>query len=197
MGAITRRRAAMSSQEVSPRASFALIEPEMKPQSPPAQVDAEWDLVTHGSNAPRDLAEERSEKRDPWFSAEGNDQGLALPHAHSKWLYRCSHLCLASALVACATSKWDFAMVVLGAGITSLNYWRRPDYGWRRYFDIVYIQAGAVNPEGRFQELGPPDANPLPNCNGNLPQLFRGHTEVTLPLTALFLLFWTACTGCF
>ena len=78
MGAITRRRAAMSSQEVSPRASFALIEPEMKPQSPPAQVDAEWDLVTHGSNAPRDLAEERSEKRDPWFSAEGNDQGLAL-----------------------------------------------------------------------------------------------------------------------
>jgi hypothetical protein len=64
----------------------------------------------------------------------------ALPPSHSKWLFGVSWLCFLSSLLCVYHGSWDFLCVPLGVGINSVNYWRKPDYGWRRYVDIVYIQ---------------------------------------------------------
>jgi len=100
--------------------------------------------------------DQRPDARVPegWFSSEGQDHGLALPFRYSTWLFRCAYLCLLSALVAASMGKWDLFLVPLGVGLTSVNYWRRPDYGWRRFIDIAYVQVPAPDEapdtNGRF-----------------------------------------------
>jgi len=64
----------------------------------------------------------------------------ALPPSHSKWLFAVSWLSVATALLSAHCELWDLLIVPLGVSINSLNYWRKPDYGWRRYLDIVFIQ---------------------------------------------------------
>ena len=64
---------------------------------------------------------------------------LALPRSHSKPLFYLSFLSLFSGLFALKRGYWDLALVPLGVGINSLNYWRHPDYSWRRYVDMVWV----------------------------------------------------------
>lgn len=61
---------------------------------------------------------------------------LCLPLVYSKYLYRLS---IFSGFYGFYRRYWDLACVPLGVGLNSLNYWRYPDYSWRRYVDIGYI----------------------------------------------------------
>jgi len=64
----------------------------------------------------------------------------ALPASHSKWLFGVSWLSFVTAFLCAYCGLWDLLIVPLGVGINSVNYWRKPDYGWRRYVDIIFIQ---------------------------------------------------------
>jgi len=93
---------------------------------------------------------------------------VALPGSHSRWLFAVSWLCILASVQCASYQLWDVLCVPLGVGLTSLNYWRKvqgarcytlvnrsrdraraltaslrimqPDYGWRRYVDIVWVQ---------------------------------------------------------
>jgi hypothetical protein len=66
--------------------------------------------------------------------------GLILPPAQYWYLWRLSWLSMVSAAFAFARGYVDLAFVPLGVGITSLLYWSKPDYSWRRYLDMAYVQ---------------------------------------------------------
>ena len=68
-----------------------------------------------------------------------DETGLCLPPAHAKYLFYLSFLSIFSGCFALYRGYWDLACVPLGVGLNSLNYWRNPDYSWRRYIDMVYI----------------------------------------------------------
>jgi hypothetical protein len=35
---------------------------------------------------------------------------------------------------------YGIALCPFGVFLTSINYWHKPDYSWRRYFDMAYVQ---------------------------------------------------------
>ena len=39
---------------------------------------------------------------------------------------------------------WYIVVCPFGVWLTSINYWRKPDYSWRRYVDISYVQCSLV-----------------------------------------------------
>jgi len=55
---------------------------------------------------------------------------LALPSCQSKWLFRVSWLSVCTFVLAMYMHLWDLALVPAGVLVTSLNYWRWPDYSW-------------------------------------------------------------------
>lgn len=59
-------------------------------------------------------------------------------------IWRISFLCLFSAFYAAHRGHYDLAAAVFGVFLTSINYWRRPDYSWRRYLDMVYVKSAMV-----------------------------------------------------
>ena len=88
-------------------------------------------------------AEVRPERRGrSWLACEGDDDiaTVALPPSHSRWLFAVSWMSILVSMQCAYYGLWDVLCVPLGVGLNSLNYWRRPDYGWRRYLDIVYVQ---------------------------------------------------------
>ena len=40
---------------------------------------------------------------------------------------------------------WYIVVCPFGVWLTSINYWRKPDYSWRRYLDIVYVHCAVFN----------------------------------------------------
>jgi len=68
-----------------------------------------------------------------------NETGLSLPPVHAKYLFYLSFLSIFSGCFALYRGYWDLACVPLGVGLNSLNYWRKPDYSWRRYVDMAYV----------------------------------------------------------
>jgi hypothetical protein len=54
-------------------------------------------------------------------------------------IYYVSYLSLISFIYAIIQQHYNMCMVPLGVFITSINYWRKPDYSWRRYIDIFYV----------------------------------------------------------
>jgi hypothetical protein len=69
---------------------------------------------------------------------------LVLPPEHYWFLWSLSWLSLVSALYAVYRGYYDLACVPGGVWITSINYWRYPDYSWRRYVDIAYVHIALV-----------------------------------------------------
>lgn len=65
--------------------------------------------------------------------------GLVLPKTQYRYLWCISWLSLTSAIYAFTRGYNDLAFVPLGVWLTSINYWWKPDYSWRRYFDITYV----------------------------------------------------------
>jgi hypothetical protein len=52
-------------------------------------------------------------------------------------IYRVSWISLASTLYALSNKHYTLWFVPGSIFLTSINYWRKPDYSWRRYLDIV------------------------------------------------------------
>lgn len=68
--------------------------------------------------------------------------GLIIPADQSRFLWYVSWLSLPSGLYAVYRGYYDLAAVPLGVLLTSLNYWRYPDYSWRRNLDMSYVFLG-------------------------------------------------------
>jgi len=55
------------------------------------------------------------------------------------FIYNVSFLSLGSAIYAMYNGYYGMAFFPAGVFLTSINYWRNPDYSWRRYLDIGYV----------------------------------------------------------
>ena len=67
-------------------------------------------------------------------------QDMSVQPEQSKWLWLSSWLNAVSLCGALLVHADDLALLAALVLTTSLNYWRKPDYGWRRYMDIVVVQ---------------------------------------------------------
>lgn len=56
------------------------------------------------------------------------------------FIWRASFLSLFTSIYAFYNGYYDLALCPGGVFITSINYWRKPDYSWRRNIDIVYVK---------------------------------------------------------
>jgi hypothetical protein len=70
--------------------------------------------------------------------------GMILPIDQSRYLWKTSWLSLLSGSYGIYMKHYDLAVIPLGVFITSLNYWRKPIYGWRRNIDITYVTIGLL-----------------------------------------------------
>lgn len=76
---------------------------------------------------------------EPKKDADGKFGGLCLPQYIANYLWFLSWLSLVSGLFAIVMHHYDLCAVPLGVWFTSILYWAKPDYSWRRYFDITYV----------------------------------------------------------
>ena len=98
-----------------------------------------------------------------WFNNEikaddGLYSGLVLPPDQSGFLWNLSWLSLASGVYGITQGHYNLVVVPIGVWITSINYWRSPDYSWRRYMDIYFVHISlsyhlflSLHAEYRFQ----------------------------------------------
>lgn len=63
-----------------------------------------------------------------------------LPYAQYNYLWRISWLALGATAYAMYNNHYEFAPFTFMVFLTSINYWRKPDYSWRRYCDMVAVQ---------------------------------------------------------
>lgn len=75
---------------------------------------------------------------------DGLYDGMVLPHTHYQFLYKTSWLFLGSAAYAYRMGHYDYVILPLGVWVTSINYWRKPDYSWRRYVDMFYAHFAVI-----------------------------------------------------
>jgi hypothetical protein len=55
-------------------------------------------------------------------------------------IYKVSFLSLGSCVYAIYNQQYALSICPGGVFLTSINYWRKPDYSWRRYADITYVR---------------------------------------------------------
>jgi hypothetical protein len=65
---------------------------------------------------------------------------MSLNLEQSNRLWWSSWMHAVSSAVALSLHVYDLSLLSVIVLITSLNYWRHPDYGYRRYIDIVCVQ---------------------------------------------------------
>lgn len=65
---------------------------------------------------------------------------LILSYEQSYFIWKASFLSLFSAIYALHNGYYDLALVPGGIFLTSINYWRKPDYSWRRHLDMGYVK---------------------------------------------------------
>jgi len=68
-----------------------------------------------------------------------------VPKAHYEYLYKSSFLTLISLIYALYRGYYYIALYPTGILITSLNYWRYPTNGWRRYLDITVVTSSLTH----------------------------------------------------
>ena len=59
-------------------------------------------------------------------------------------LYRTSHLFLISSCYAFIQQQYIFALLNNCVFLTSINYWRKPIYSWRRTLDIIVVNTAVI-----------------------------------------------------
>lgn len=79
---------------------------------------------------------------------------IILPPTHYHFLWRISWLSLISCAFAVYRGHYDLAFVPGGVWVTSINYWRKPDYSWRRHVDVIYVHLGMIYQILRALEAG-------------------------------------------
>lgn len=67
---------------------------------------------------------------------------VKLPVTHTNALWSVSWLSFLAGWFALHQGHFVDAVIPFGVWFTSLNYWRKPDYSWRRYADIAFVQVG-------------------------------------------------------
>jgi hypothetical protein len=63
-----------------------------------------------------------------------------LREEHYSIIYNVSFLSLGSSMYAMYNGYYGLSIYPGGAFLTSVNYWRKPDYSWRRYLDMFFIK---------------------------------------------------------
>lgn len=81
---------------------------------------------------------------------------LALPPVFSKYILLVSYLSACTALLAVYMQLYDLCFVPFLVFATSINYWRWPDYSYRRYVDIAVVQLGIWYQSVRAQQAPEP-----------------------------------------
>lgn len=75
-----------------------------------------------------------------------------LPYKYFVWLYYVSFGGVVTTVYACYRRLYYTALIGPGAVmLTSINYWRHPDYSWRRYHDIVQVMYALVHHFSQLQ----------------------------------------------
>lgn len=67
-----------------------------------------------------------------------------LPEAQCAIIYKTSFLSFGSSLYAVYNGCYQLSVCPLGVFLTSINYWRKPDYSWRRYLDIGVVKCALL-----------------------------------------------------
>ena len=57
----------------------------------------------------------------------------------SNLLWRTSCISIFSSIYAVYQKHYILSLLPAGVFLTSINYWRHPDYSWRRYADITFV----------------------------------------------------------
>ena len=65
-----------------------------------------------------------------------------IPPEHYNLIWRVSWICFFNSLYAAYNKYYDLSLALGSIFLTSINYWRKPDYSWRRYLDIIVVQLG-------------------------------------------------------
>ena len=65
--------------------------------------------------------------------------GLTLPESHYTFLWNSSWLFLVSTSYAFTKGKNEFIILPFAVWATSINYWWKPDFSWRRYVDMACV----------------------------------------------------------
>ena len=66
-------------------------------------------------------------------------EGCILKKEQYSLIYKVSFLSLWSFACAIYNGQYMLSLSPAGTFLTSINYWRKPDYSWRRYADITYV----------------------------------------------------------
>ena len=67
---------------------------------------------------------------------------IPLPYAYSKFLFYSSFSMLLSAIIAIIMNDIYITIYFILLFLTSINYWRRPEYGFRRNIDLLVVNIG-------------------------------------------------------
>ena len=77
------------------------------------------------------------------LNIQSNDDGvehLVYPPKYSKRMYTSSHFCILCAVYAYYHAVYDISILGFVVLCCSVNYWRKPTFGYRRTIDIVVSQ---------------------------------------------------------
>lgn len=61
-----------------------------------------------------------------------------------KLIYKISFLSLGSSIYAAYNGYYGLSICPGGVFLTSINYWKYPDYSWRRYLDMSYVKLALI-----------------------------------------------------
>jgi len=73
-----------------------------------------------------------------------DDSLLTMPLSYSKFLFYSSFSMLVSVIIAIIVNDIYVTCYFLLLFLTSINYWRRPEYGLRRNIDLFVVRCGMI-----------------------------------------------------
>jgi len=73
-----------------------------------------------------------------------DDSLLVVPLSYSKFLFLSSFSMLVSVIIAIIVNDIYVTLYFLLLFLTSINYWRRPEYGLRRNIDLFVVRCGMI-----------------------------------------------------
>ena len=68
-----------------------------------------------------------------------------LPKEQYNVLWRTSWLSFLTGIYALYKGHYYVAHIPLGVWLTSINYWRYPNYSWSRYIDMTYVNYALIS----------------------------------------------------
>jgi hypothetical protein len=72
------------------------------------------------------------------------ENNYVLSPENAIYIWRTSFLFFISSISALYNGYLDFAIVLFCIFLTSINYWRKPTYSWRRNLDIICASTGII-----------------------------------------------------